>query len=187
MLADIFGDGFAAHFFLTFKNDFDVDRQLAVVRVKERLEGFHFHPELAFIVDRAAGVDVVVALGRQRPTLHRSLCFVALYGVRIFINERRRFPLIQRVGRLDVIVRIHQDGGLAGGVEPIGIKKRMSLGGDHFDIVHADAPQFVGDKIGGLLHIRFVLVKRADAGNAEEVLQLIDKAGLIGTRKIYCR
>ena len=64
---------------------FHVNRQLAAAGLHEGFEGFDFHPELAFIVDGAAGVDVVVALGRLK---------------------RRRLPFVERFGGLDVVVRI---------------------------------------------------------------------------------
>ena len=96
----------------------------------EGFEGFHFHPELAFVVDRAAGVEVVVALG----------------GL-----EGRSDPFVERLGGLDVVVRVAEHGGLAGGVQPVGVDERMAFGGDDLDILHADAAQFVGHVVGGFL------------------------------------
>ncbi len=145
---------------------FNVDGQLAVVCLEEGFESFDFHPELAFVVDRAAGIDVVIPLGRLKG---------------------RSVPLVEGFGRLDVIMRIHEDGGLAGSVQPVGVEERMAGGLDDLDIIHADAAQFVGDKIGGLLDVGFVLVEGADAGNAEEIFEFLDKAGLVGTREINCR
>jgi hypothetical protein len=48
---------------------------------------------LAFVVDRAAGVEVAVALG----------------GL-----EGRREPFVERVGRLHIVVAVDEHGGLAG-------------------------------------------------------------------------
>ncbi len=63
----------------------------------------------------------------------------------------------------------------------------MSLGRDDFHVLHPDAPQFVGDELRRLLHIGLVFLKRADAGNAEQILQFTYKTLLILTGKIECR
>ena len=118
----------------------------------QRFEGLHFHPELAFIVDGAARIDVVVALGRLK---------------------RRAVPFIQRIGRLDIVVRIQSTVGLPRAREPVGINQRMSLGRDDLDIFHADAPQFVGHKIGGFLDVGLVFFESADAGNAEKIFEFV--------------
>ena len=165
LLADVLGDRFAADFFFAFENDLDVDRQLAAVALHQRFERLDFHPELALVVDRAAGIDVVVALGGLK---------------------RRRMPLVHRVGRLHIVVRVHQHGGLAGCMQPVGVEQGMALGGNDLDILHADAAQFVGDKFRRLLHIALVLVQRADAGDAKEVLQFIQETRLIIAGKIDC-
>jgi len=60
LLDDVFVDRFAADFFFALENNFHIDGQLAATGLHERFEGFHFHPELAFVVNGAAGVDVVV-------------------------------------------------------------------------------------------------------------------------------
>ena len=123
-------------------------RQLAAVRLEERLESLHFHPELAFVVDRAARINVVIALG----------------GL-----EGRGVPFIERLGRLDVVVSVHQDRGLALGMEPVGVDERMAGGVDDLDVVHADAAEFIGDEVGGLRDVAFVLFESADARNAKEI------------------
>ena len=66
LLADIFGDRLSADFFFAFENYFHVYRQLAAAGLHERFESFDFHPELAFVVDGAAGIDVVIAFGRLK-------------------------------------------------------------------------------------------------------------------------
>ena len=152
LLAHIFGDGLAADFFFPFEKNLHVDGQLAVASLHERFQRLYFHPELAFVVHRAAGVDVVVALG----------------GL-----EGRSHPLIERIGRLHVVVGVHQHGGLAGGVQPVGIHQRMSFGRDDFDVFDADAAQFVGHEVGRFLHVGFVLVQGADAGDAKKIFQFV--------------
>src|SRR6266446_6388793 len=88
-------------------------------------------------------------------------------------------PLIERIGGLHVVVRIHQDGRLSGSVQPVRVEKWMTLGRNEFDIVHPNPPQFIGNKFSGLLHITLVLVERADAGDAEEIFQFTKETLLI--------
>ena len=115
------------------------------MRLHQRFERFNFHPQLALIVDCAARIDVAVALGRLK---------------------WRRYPLIQRVRRLHVEMRIHQNRRRALGMQPVGIKKRMTLRGNDLDILHADAAQFAGHEVGGFLDVGLVFLQRAHAGNA---------------------
>ena len=165
LLADIFGDRLAADFFFAFENHFHVDRQLAAAGLHEGLEGFDFHPELAFVVDGAAGIDVVIAFGRLK---------------------RRSVPFVERLGGLDVVVRVAEHCGLAVRVQPVGVDEWMSLGGDDLDIFHADAAQFVGHVVGGFLNVGFVLFESADAGDAEKIFEFVQKALLITAGKINC-
>ena len=104
----------------------------------QRFDGFDFHPELAFVVDRAAGVEIVVALG----------------GL-----EGRRNPFVERIGRLHIVVRVAQHSRLAGSVQPVGVDQGMALGGDDLDVLQSDAPQVAGHKVSGLLHVGLVLLQ----------------------------
>ena len=165
LLDDVFVDGFAADFFFAFENHFHVDRQLAAAGLHEGFESFDFHPELAFVVDGAAGVDVVVALG----------------GL-----EGRRVPFVERLGGLHVVVGVAQRGRLAGGVQPVGVDEGMSLGGDDLDVFHADAAQFVGHVVGSFLNVGLVLFEGADAGDAEKIFEFVQKTLLITAGKIDC-
>ena len=90
VLADEGGDAFAADFFFALEDDADVDGELAFVRGEEGFKGFDVHPDLALVVDGAAGVEIAVALG----------------GL-----ERGRDPLVERLGGLDVVVAVEEDGG----------------------------------------------------------------------------
>src|SRR5208282_2049397 len=82
---------------------------------------------------------------------------------------------------------IHQNGRLAMRMQPIGVKQRVPLGRDDLDIVHPNAAQLSRHKFRRLQHVAFVFIERADAGDAEKVLQLIDKTRLIIAGKIHCR
>ena len=122
------------------------------MRLHQRFERLHFHPKLALVVDRAARVNVVVALRRFK---------------------RRRVPFVDRIGRLNVVMGIHQDGGLARRMQPVGIKQRMTLGGYDLDVFHSDAAQLVGHKFCCLLHVAFMFFEGANAGNAEESFEFV--------------
>ena len=152
---------FAANFFFALEQDANVDGQLAAAGLEQRLVGLHLHPELALVVDGAARVDIVVALGRL---------------------PRRSVPLVQRLGRLHIEVRIAERGGLAGSMQPVGVNQRMTAGGDDLDILEADALQVGSNHLGGLADIAFVFFGGADAGNAQQVFQFVEKALLIFAR-----
>jgi hypothetical protein len=62
----------------------------------------------------------------------------------------------------------------------------MSLGRDDFNVVHSDTAEFSGYKFCCLLHVTFMFIERADAGDAEKVLQLVEKTRLIIAGKIDC-
>ncbi len=107
-LAGIFRDELAdrraADFFFAFDQEFEIDGQPAVDGAQS-FGGLDVHVHLALVVGGAARVDVAVADGRL---------------------EGRRMPQLQRIGRLDVVVAVAQHGGLAGGVEPVGIDQRVA-------------------------------------------------------------
>jgi hypothetical protein len=50
---------------------------------------------------------------------------------------------------------------------------------DDLHVFHARLLECIGDKPGGALHIRFVLRKRADAGNPQKSHQFIEQPLLI--------
>jgi hypothetical protein len=72
-------------------------------------------------------------------------------------------------------------------MKPVGIKQRMALCRYDLDILHADAPQFVGHKVGSFLNVAFVFVKRADAGDAKQVFQFAKETLLILAGESDCR
>src|SRR5207344_35134 len=92
-----------ADFFLAFDEDLDVDGKFSVDLV-EGFQGLQVDVDLAFVVGRAAAKDVAVADGGLKSG---------------------RSPEVQRLGRLDVVVAIKKDGGLAGSFEGFGIDERM--------------------------------------------------------------
>ena len=98
----------AADLFLTLDQELDVHRKRPG-RLEPGLGGLQVGEHLALVVGGPSGVEVAVADGRL---------------------ERRREPGLQRLGRLDVVVAVDEQGRLARGSEPFGIDDRMPLGGD---------------------------------------------------------
>lgn len=60
---------------------------------------------------------------------------------------------------------VDQNGGLARGVQPVGVHYRMPTGGQDLDVLCAGGLQAVSHPFGGLLHIRGILRQRRNAGN----------------------
>src|SRR5687768_13072263 len=86
MRADVGREVLAADFFLSLGQHDDVDRQRSA-NGEMRLERFHVQEQLAFIVHRASRVDPTFAKRRF---------------------ERRRFPQLERLGGLDVVVAVYE-------------------------------------------------------------------------------
>jgi len=116
------------------------------------------HVHLAFVITRSSGVDVAIAESWLK---------------------RRRDPLFERVGRLDVIVAIAKHGRLAGGVEPIGIDQRVTPGRNDFDVFETGALEARGNEFSGADDIRFVVGIGADAGDAQEIEKLLEQTRLL--------
>ena len=95
----------AADFFLAFDDKLHVDGEL-LLRLEPGFDGLDVGEHLAFVVRRAAGVDLAVA------------------DLRL---EGGRFPFVERIGRLDVVVAIDECGGRAGCVEPLAVHDRIAL------------------------------------------------------------
>ena len=146
-----------SHLFFAFEQDADVERQRAV-RGQQRLERLDLRDHLALVVDRAAGVEIAVALG----------------GL-----EGRREPLVERVGRLHIVVAVDEHGRLAGGMQPVGIDQRMAFGLNQARVLHADALELGEQRLGGFAAVGRVLGQRGDGGNAQQSLQIIEKTGVV--------
>ena len=115
----------------------------------QRFDGLDVRIHLAFVVGRAARIEIAVALGRL---------------------EGRRLPELQRIGRLHVEVTVAEHGGLAGRVKPIGIDQRMPFGFDEFDIFETGGLQLCRHEFGGAMRVFSVVGQRGDAGDAKEFL-----------------
>ena len=91
---------------------------------------------------------------------------------RIVGLEGRRGPQIERLDGLDVVMAVEKDGGLAGRVQRFRVDQWMQLGRNDFDVGESGAAQAVGNPLGGALDVRLVLALRADAGNAQEFVEI---------------
>src|SRR5262249_38268614 len=118
--------------------------------------------KLAFVVHRTARVDILVTLG-------------GLKG--------RRSPLVERIRRLDVVMRVTQHRRLVWCVQPVGIDQRMSLGGDDLHVFHTSGAQAASDELSSATNVIFVLGRGAHAGNAEQVFQLAQESLLVLLRE----
>ncbi len=140
----------AADFLFAFEDELDVHRQPAVL-LQMRFDGLQVHEDLALVVGRAARVYLAVAHCRLK---------------------RRRFPQIERVHRLHVVVAVKENRRRAGRTEPVAVHDRIAWRVDEPDILKADAPHLIRAPFGAALHVGRVLGQRADARNGEKRLQL---------------
>ena len=68
---------------------------------------------------------------------------------------------------------------LAGRMQPIRINQRMTAGLDDLDVFQFRFVQAFGDELRGTLNIGDVFGERADAGDAEKILQLGEQANFV--------
>src|SRR5258708_9817074 len=136
----------AAGFFCSFDQDFPVDGKLAVYFL-QRFERLQMEVHLAFVVGGAAAEEISIADGGF---------------------ERGRSPKLERLGRLDVIVSIKKNRGLARCFERFGIDERMEICRDDLNRFEACSGEMVRHPASGPLDIRLVFALGADTGNAEK-------------------
>ena len=142
----------APDFFLAFEDDLHVHRQAAVL-LQVRLDRLEVHEHLSLVVRGAARVDFAVADGRL---------------------ERRRFPQIEGVDRLHVVVAVKKDGRRARRAEPVAVDHGVPRRRNEPDVLQTDAAHLVGAPFGAALHVAGVLGQRADARDREQRFQLIE-------------
>ena len=147
----------AADLFFTFDEKDDVHRQIGV-----RGDGFaqtlQMSHELAFVVRRAAAVNAAIA--------DRGI-------------ESGRFPLVERLGGLHVVVAVNQNGAATGLMLVFGQHDRMArrfaqLGGESDAAELADEPFRAGAHIGTLGGVR------GDRGKTQAGEQIVESGGIHG-------
>ena len=163
VVPDELRDRFSADLLLTLENHAHIERQ-PTGRREQRLQGLHMDIHLPFVVHRAARVEIAVPLDRL---------------------EGRRNPLVQRIGRLHIVVPVGQAGRLALGMQPVRIDQRMSRAAvlwnvDQLDVLHPNPRQLGGQHLGRVANVALVFGQRRNRGNAEQRLQFVKKAGLVG-------
>ena len=134
-------DRFAADFFLTFDQEFDVDWK-AAMDVSKRFESFDVGIHLPLVVRRATGVKVA----RFHPRF-----------------ERWRLPQLQGIYGLHVVVPVEKYGRLAGRFKPFGVDQRVPFGRDDFDRFQPHPPEARSDKLRRPPHVVAVVRQGADA------------------------
>ena len=107
VLADEGVEVAAADLFLALEHELDVDGQTTRGR-EERLGHGDRNQHRPLVVGDAAGVEAAVA-HRRRP--------------------RRAVPFVERVGRLHVVVSVHQHRRLARRAQPLAVDDRVAAGG----------------------------------------------------------
>ena len=128
------------------------------VDLQQALHRLDLDVDLAFVVTGAARENVVAA------------------DLRL---EGRRLPLVERVGRLHVVVAVEKDGGLARRIQPFRIDQRIAFAFDQLGGGHPRRAQLVQSEFGGAPDIGLVFRERADARNAQEGFQPLQKIGLV--------
>jgi hypothetical protein len=81
-------------------------------------------------------------------------------------------------------VAVKERGGLAGGVQPVGVDQRMAFGFDQPHVLHADAGQLGSQQLGGLAAIALVLGQRGDGRNAQQAFSSSKSGDGSGGRRL---
>ena len=148
MLLDVRFDVLAAHLFFAFNQKPDVHRQAAIA-LHQRFHGFNEDPNLPLVIGGAASINVVSAdLGL----------------------ERRRLPFVDRIGRLDIVMPVQKERGLAGRAQPFGVDQRVALPLNQFGAGNPGIPKTVAHELGGAPHISKMFRIGANTRNPQERL-----------------
>ena len=106
---------------------------------------------VALVVGRASGVDAAVLDDRI---------------------ERRPMPQVERINRLDVVVRVDEHRRRALGVEPVGINDGVPAGWRRLHVLEADALEALYQEVGRGTGVGVVLTQGANARDAQELEEL---------------
>src|SRR3989449_527613 len=140
----------AAVLLFALDQETEVDR-----RSSRRLDRLEEAEHLPFVVRRPPGEQLGVA--------HRGL-------------EGRRGPLVERVGRLDVVMAVQQQRRCPGYVRSDAPHDRMSAAREELYLAAAQPPQFAGDPLRRGATIGVVRREGRDRRDAEEIRQLAEQA-----------
>ncbi len=143
---------------LPFHDQLQVERELATHR-KHQLDALEVHPHLALVVDRPAPVEVAVA------------------NLRL---ERGRPPLLERVNGLHVVVAVDERGRELRVDDSLGVDGRMARRLHDLGMLEAGSAGRVGEVFGVAADVGRMGGIRRDAGDAEELDELVHMALLVG-------
>ena len=146
-------DVLAAHLLFALDEELHVYGQ-AARGLQEALDSLDRDVDLPLVVGRSAGEDI----------------FTANIGL-----EGRRLPLLERIGRLHVIVAVEQQRGLSRGSQPLRIDQRVAFTLDQFGVLQARAAQFTQGELGRPANVRLVLGKSADTRDSQKGLEPFEK------------
>ena len=143
------------------------------------------------IMGKALGLPVYRLLGAYRDRVRAYASSQHLQTVEAFVDDLQRarnegftaykihppwLPGNTVDIRLDIEVAIDQDRWLARRMKPIGIHNRVAAGGHHLHVLESGGTQPVHRPLRRPLHIACVLRQGGDAGNPEQLLELVDGA-----------
>src|SRR6185437_6910674 len=148
----------AADLLLALEHALDVDGQRAH-RGKERFGNLDRQEHRALVVGDAARVDAAVAQCRRKG---------------------RALPLLQRIGRLDIIMSIYQNRHLARGAEPFAVDDRVAGGRHRADVERAGGGELGGHPAAGGGDVARVRGVGADARDRRELDQLVEDFVVLG-------
>jgi hypothetical protein len=139
-----------AEFFFAFDQETKIDRRPA-----GRLDRLQQAEHLSLVVGRAARVQPAIADRRL---------------------ERRRGPLVERIGRLDVVMTVDEQRRRPRHVGPRAPDDGMRLAAEEFDVPASEPPQLGGHPLRGGAAVGIVSGQRRNGRNAEELTQLTQQS-----------
>ena len=143
---------------LALEHEPQVDRQTPAAG-QERLDGLQEDRDVALVVARPAGEHPAVDDDRI---------------------ERRRRPLVDRIGRLDVVVAVDDDRRRPGRMEPVGVDDGVAAGRRGLGVVHSDRAESLGQPVGRALAVGGVDRLGRHAGDPQEREVVLETALLVG-------
>ncbi len=141
---------------LALEDELHVDGKLPPL-FEHRLHRLDMGEGLAFVVGGAAR--------DQEIPLDRGLEWGAL-------------PLLQRLGRLHVVVTVEEDRRLVRGARPLAVDQRVDLGRDDLRL-HPGRSKLLGNELRAAQHVLFVLRLGGDGGDPQVLLELLEVALLL--------
>ena len=143
------GQDFTARFLLSFDEKAHVDGWVAVSH--DRLESLHDREQLSLVVRSTPGIDVAVADGRFK---------------------RRSVPEAQRIGWLDVVMPVDQDGRFSRSRRAFGPHHRMRLAGEEGSLA-SQVRQVICNPLCRPPAVVVVFRQGRNTGNTKELAEFI--------------